>query len=64
MKGVANAQVGTLLTGTLSTSGSTPLNGQMLIIPVRNTTLKIYTLSNDYLSDFDKTVLASLKYNP
>lgn len=64
MKGIANAQPGTLITGTIDQSGSSPLSGEMLIIPVRDKTLQIYTLSNDYLSDFNNIVLVNLSYVP
>jgi hypothetical protein len=64
MKGVANAQTGTLLTGTISQNNSGSLQGEMLVIPVRDKTLQLYTLSNDYLSDFNNIVLANLKFVP
>jgi hypothetical protein len=64
MQGVANAQPGTLFKGDIQQSGSSPLQGEMLVIPVRDKTLQLYTLSNDYLSDFNNTVLASLTYVP
>ncbi|HXY17928.1 MAG TPA: hypothetical protein VEH48_00715 [Candidatus Nitrosopolaris sp.] len=64
MKSVANVQPGTLLTGAVSNSNGSPLNGAMLVIPVRDKTLQIYTLSNDYLSDFNNIVLASLTFVP
>ena len=64
MKGVANAQPGTLFKGAIQQSESTPLQGEMLVIPVRDKTLQLYTLSNDYLNDFNNTVLANLTYVP
>jgi hypothetical protein len=64
MKGVANAQPGTLFTGVINQNGNSPLSGEMLVIPVRDKTLQLYTLSNDYLSDFNNTVLANLTYVP
>ena len=38
--------------------------GAMLIIPVRDKTLQIYTESSDYLSDFNNIVLPSLTFVP
>jgi len=64
MKNVANVQPGTLLKGAIDTNSSTPLNGEMLVIPVRDKTLQIYTLSNDYLDDFNNVVLANLTFIP
>lgn len=65
MKGVTNVQTGTLLTGAIAqdSQGNTQ-NGAMLIIPVRNTTLQIYTESTDYLSDFNNIILPSLTFVP
>jgi hypothetical protein len=64
MKGVANAQPGTLFKGVISQNGNSPLSGEMLVIPVRDKSLQLYTLSNDYLNDFNNTVLANLTYVP
>ena len=64
MKGVANVQPGTLIKGVIVQTGDTPLSGEMLVIPVRDKTLQLYTLSNDYLGDFNDIVLASLTYVP
>ena len=60
MVGVTNVQPGTRLDGTLDQD----TNGSMVIIKVRDKTLQIYTESNDYLSDFTNTVLASLSFAP
>src|SRR3989338_3443908 len=60
MVGVTNVQPGTRLDGALDQD----TNGSMVIIKVRDKTLQIYTESNDYLSDFTNTVLASLSFAP
>ncbi len=60
MVGVTNVQPGTRLDGALDQD----TNGSMLIIKVRDKTLQIYTESNDYLADFNDTVLASLTFAP
>lgn len=63
LNGVANAQPGTLLSGQINTNDSTQ-RGSMLIIRVRDKTLKISTQSNDYLNDFNNIILTSLSFAP
>ena len=58
--GVTNVQPGTKLDGALDQN----INGSMVIIKVRDKTLQIYTQSNDFLKDFNDTVLASLTFAP
>ena len=60
MVDVTNVQPGLKLDGALDQD----TNGSMVIIKVRDKTLQIYTESNDYLSDFTNTVLASLSFAP
>ncbi len=60
MVGVTNVQPGTRLDGAL---GSTT-TGSMVIIKVRDKTLQVYTQSNDFLNDFNNTVLPSLTFAP
>ncbi|MDO8591449.1 MAG: hypothetical protein Q7R60_00790 [bacterium] len=60
MAGVANVQPGTRLDGALDQDNT----GSMVIIKVRDKTLQIYTESNDFLSDFNNTVLPSLTFAP
>jgi len=60
MVGVTNVQPGTRLDGTLDQD----TNGSMVIIKVRDKTLQIYTESNDYLGDFNDTILSSLNFAP
>ena len=65
LKGVANAQSGTLLTGPVNnSSGNQTQDDNMLVIKVRDKTLEISTQSNDYLNDFNNVVLASLTFAP
>lgn len=65
MKGVSGAQVGTRLDGVVAeTSDGTPQRGAMVILKVRDKTLQIYTLSPNYLKDFNNTVLPSITYKP
>ena len=58
--GVANVQPGTKLDGALAQDTT----GSMVIIKVRDKTLQIYTQSNDFLKDFNDTILASLTFAP
>ncbi|MBI2592436.1 hypothetical protein HYW36_03090 [Candidatus Saccharibacteria bacterium] len=60
MAGVANVQPGTKLDGKLDQD----TNGSMVIIKVRDKTLKIYSESNDFFNDFNNPILASLTFAP
>ncbi len=62
LKGVANVQAGTLFSGKVT--GDDTKTGTLLAIRVRDKTLEISTQSKDYLSDFNKIVLASLSFAP
>ncbi|HVS79041.1 MAG TPA: hypothetical protein VHD84_01995 [Candidatus Saccharimonadales bacterium] len=63
LKGVPNVQTGTLFSGQTNTSNNTQ-SGTLLAIKVRDKTLEISTQSSDYLNDFNKIILASLKFAP
>lgn len=63
MSGVANVQPGTLFSGQINQQDSTQ-RGTLLVIKVRDKTLEISTQSNDYLSDFNNSVLPSLSFAP
>lgn len=62
LSGVANVQTGTKFDGPL-TNGS-KVSGSMVVMKVRDKTLKVYTMSTDYSADFTGTVLASLSFAP
>lgn len=65
LKGVKNALPGTMLTGAIwQDNNGNPITGQMLVIPVRDKTLKIYTQSQNFTSDFNNIVLPSLTFTP
>jgi hypothetical protein len=64
MNGVANAQVGAKVDGELVQTNSGPLTGSMVVLQVRDKVLKIYTLSNSYLADFNNIVLPTLTFIP
>lgn len=60
MAGVANLQPGLRLDGALSSQD----NGSMVVLKIRDKTLKISTLSADFNSDFNDIILASLSFTP
>lgn len=65
LKGVPNAQAGTLFKGNIGNdSNGQPLQGEMLVIRVRDKTLQIYTQAQNFMSDFDNIVLPSLSFQP
>lgn len=65
MAGVTNVQAGIMLTGVIATDQQgNAQNGAMLIIPVRDKTLQIYTESTDFLGDFNNIILPSLTFVP
>lgn len=63
LQGVVNVQPGTMFKGAVNINDATQ-NGTMLVIKVRDKTLKIYTESNDYLADFNNVILAGLTFAP
>ncbi|HCM51787.1 TPA: hypothetical protein DIS56_01485, partial [Candidatus Saccharibacteria bacterium] len=60
MTKVANAQPGLKLDGQITSD----FQGSMVIVKVRDKTLQISTQSNDFLKDFNDTVLSSLTFVP
>lgn len=60
MENVANVQPGTRFDGVIEQKK----NGSLVIMKVRDKTLKIYTESNDFLRDFNNTILPSLTFAP
>lgn len=62
LKGVANVQTGSKLTGTITNDSKS--QGAMVILKVRDKTLKVYSQAPQYLTDFNDTVLASLTFAP
>jgi hypothetical protein len=60
MKGKADVQTGVRFDGQIEQN----LTGSMVVIKVRDKTIKIYTESTKYLSDFNDTVLKSLTFSP
>jgi hypothetical protein len=64
MKGVANIQPGTKLKGEINSSNGAAQHGSVVLIKVRDKTLKISTQSTDFLGDFNDVVLSSLTFVP
>lgn len=60
LNGVTNVQPGTRLEGAISQTQ----NGSMVIIKIRDKTLKIYTQSQSFVPDFNNVVLPSLTFTP
>ena len=56
--------VGVELSGTLSNSGSKPVTGTMVILPLRANTLEIWTDGTQYLSDFNNNILPNFSFSP
>ena len=40
------------------------INGSVVILKLRDKTLQMFVDSHDFVNDFNKTVLATLKYEP
>jgi len=55
--------VGTKLTGQVL-SGNQTGSGTMVLLPLRDKTLEIWTESNDYLADFNTYVLPNVTFSP
>lgn len=56
--------VGTILTGAVVSNQPTGGQGTLVLVPLRNMTLEIWTESNDYLPDFNTYVLPNLTFSP
>jgi hypothetical protein len=64
MAGVPNVQPGTKFDGVVGHSSSGDQTGSMVVLQVRDKTLKIYTESPNFLADYSAIVLSSLTYSP
>lgn len=56
----AKVQRGTRFDGTFNSNQT----GAMIVMPMRNETLQVYTQSKDFLNDFNNIVLPSLTFSP
>lgn len=61
---VAGVQPGMRFDGAISNNQSGDLQGAMVVLPVRDKTLKIYTQSPTFLADFNNIILPSLTFSP
>jgi hypothetical protein len=64
MNGVANVQAGTKLDGIVSVSQTGNHTGSIVIMQVRDKTLKIYTELPNFINDYNNIVLPSLTFAP
>lgn len=55
--------IGSKLSGAI-VQGSKDARGVMVLVPLRDKTLKVWTESNDYLNDFNTYVLPELTFSP
>ena len=56
--------VGTMLTGAVVPNQPNGGSGELVLVPLRSTTLEVWTESNDYLPDFNTYVLPNLSFSP
>lgn len=63
MEGNTGVQPGLRLDGEVD-QGESPKRGSLVIIQVRDKTLKIYTQSENFLNDFNNTILPTLTFSP
>jgi hypothetical protein len=56
--------VGSILEGNLVTDGSTTKSGTMVVLPLRNTTLEIWTEASQFESDFTNSILPNVSFSP
>jgi hypothetical protein len=63
MQGAANVTAGVYLSGQINSNDQTQ-RGNMVVLKVRDKTLEIYSESNTFADDFNKTILGSLVFNP
>ncbi len=56
--------VGTKLAGAVVQNQTNGGSGTLVLVPLRSTTLEVWTESNDYLSDFNTYILPNLTFSP
>ena len=56
--------VGIMVTGSVSSDSNTPKTGTMVVLPLRDKTLEIWTEGNQSLSDFNTYILPNLSFSP
>lgn len=55
---------GTRLTGAVFSTNTAAPQGTIILVPLRSTTLEIWTESNDFLPDFDGIILQNMTFAP
>lgn len=63
LEGAASVQPGLRLDGDVG-SGNSPKQGAIVVMQVRDKTLKVYTESASFIGDFNNIVLPSLSFSP
>jgi len=56
--------IGTMLTGPINPNNPNVTSGELILLPLRSTTLEIWTESNSYLPDFNTYILPNLTFSP
>ncbi len=62
LKTNTSVQVGTKFDGLLTSDAKS--KGSMVVMRVRDKTLKVYTMSSDFVADYNNTILPSLTFVP
>ena len=61
---VEGSDQGIRVEGEMRKAGSSVIQGSMIILPVRDKTIQIWTEGDSFTKDFDEVVLKNLKFNP
>lgn len=56
--------VGIMVTGSVSSDSNAPKTGTMVILPLRDKTLEIWTEGSQYLQDFNTYILPNISFSP
>jgi hypothetical protein len=56
--------IGTMLTGPINPNNPNVTSGELILLPLRSTTLEIWTESSTYLPDFNTYILPNLSFSP
>jgi hypothetical protein len=56
--------VGTQMSGSINQNNPLETTGDLVLLPLRNMTLEIWTESNGYLSDFNTYILPNISFSP
>lgn len=56
--------IGTMLKGPINPNNPNVTSGELILLPLRSTTLEVWTESNTYLPDFNTYILPNLTFSP